>query len=151
MDFQYTIAIVLLPFAAFLFNGLTSARLPHRVGGWIATIALGISTILSYVAAYQYFIVSGSHEKVTAFSVTWLRFSDALHADMGVMLDPISVMMLVVISTVSLMVFLYSLGYMKEERGFVRYFSFLSLFSFSMLGLVIATRESAWWMRPPRN
>lgn len=146
MDFQYTIAIVLLPFAAFLFNGLTSARLPHRVGGWIATIALGISTILSYVAAYQYFIVSGSHEKVTAFSVTWMRFSDALHADMGVMLDPISVMMLVVISTVSLMVFLYSLGYMKEERGFVRYFSFLSLFSFSMLGLVIATNLFQMYM-----
>jgi NADH-quinone oxidoreductase subunit L len=146
MDFQYTIAIVLLPFAAFLINGLTSARLPHRIGGWIGTLALGISATLSYVTAYQYFIVSGSHEKITAFSVTWMRFSDTLHADMGVMLDPISVMMLVVITTVSLMVFIYSLGYMKGERGFVRYFAFLSLFSFSMIGLVIATNIFQMYM-----
>ena len=55
------------------------------------------------------------------------------------MLDPISVMMLVVISTVSLMVHIYSFGYMKGERGFQRYYAFLSLFTFSMLGLVVAT------------
>jgi NADH-quinone oxidoreductase subunit L len=58
---------------------------------------------------------------------------------MGILLDPISVMMLVVITTVSFMVFLYSLGYMQGEKGFVRYYAFLSLFSFSMLGLVVAT------------
>jgi NADH-quinone oxidoreductase subunit L len=58
---------------------------------------------------------------------------------MGILLDPISVMMLVVITTISLMVFLYSLGYMQGEKGFVRYYAFLSLFSFSMLGLVVAT------------
>ena len=58
---------------------------------------------------------------------------------MGVLLDPISVMMLVVITTVSFMVHIYSLGYMKGEKGFERFFSFLSLFSFSMLGLVLAT------------
>jgi NADH-quinone oxidoreductase subunit L len=58
---------------------------------------------------------------------------------MGILLDPISVMMLVVITTVSFMVHIYSLGYMKGEKGFERFFSFLSLFSFSMLGLVLAT------------
>ena len=58
---------------------------------------------------------------------------------MGVMLDPISVMMLVVITTVSLMVHIYSLGYMKGERGFERFYAFLSLFTFSMLGLVVAS------------
>ena len=58
---------------------------------------------------------------------------------MGILLDPISVMMLVVISTVSLMVHLYSFGYMKGEKGFQRYYAFLSLFTLSMLGLVVAT------------
>jgi len=62
-----------------------------------------------------------------------------LHIDMGILLDPISVMMLVVISTVSLMVHIYSLGYMKGEKGFQRYYAFLSLFTFSMLGLVLST------------
>jgi NADH-quinone oxidoreductase subunit L len=62
-----------------------------------------------------------------------------LKIDLGVLLDPISVMMLVVITTVSLMVHIYSLGYMKGERGFARFYAFLSLFTFSMLGLVVAT------------
>jgi NADH-quinone oxidoreductase subunit L len=58
---------------------------------------------------------------------------------MGILLDPISVMMLVVISTVSLMVHIYSFGYMKGEKGFQRYYAYLSLFTMSMLGLVVAT------------
>ena len=63
----------------------------------------------------------------------------SLHINLGILLDPISVMMLVVITTVSLMVHVYSLGYMHGEKGFQRYYAFLSLFSFSMLGLVVAT------------
>jgi NADH-quinone oxidoreductase subunit L len=68
-----------------------------------------------------------------------LQFTDKLHIDLGVLLDPISVMMLIVVSTVSFMVHIYSIGYMKGEKGFERFFAFLSLFSFSMLGLVVAT------------
>ena len=62
-----------------------------------------------------------------------------LHIDLGILIDPISVMMMIVVSTVSLMVHIYSMGYMKGEKGFQRYYAFLSLFSFSMLGLVLAT------------
>ncbi len=72
-------------------------------------------------------------------NTTWLNLTDNLHIDLGVLIDPISVMMLVVITTVSLMVHIYSLGYMKGEQGFERFFAFLSLFTFSMLGLVVAT------------
>jgi NADH-quinone oxidoreductase subunit L len=98
---------------------------------------------LSYLTAYYYFFANGTTEevfqKITALNFTWLPFTEKLHVDMGVLLDPISVMMLVVISTVSFMVHIYSLGYMKGERGFERFFAFLSLFTFSMLGLVVAT------------
>ena len=58
---------------------------------------------------------------------------------MGIILDPISVMMLVVVTFVSLMVHIFSLGYMKGEERFATYYAFLSLFTFSMLGLVIAS------------
>ena len=58
---------------------------------------------------------------------------------MGILLDPISVMMLIVITTVSFMVHIYSFGYMHGERGFQRYYAYLSLFTMSMLGLVVAT------------
>ena len=70
--------------------------------------------------------------------MTWLTFSEGVSIDMGILVDPISVMMLVVVTVVSLMVHVYSLGYMKGDERFATYYSFLSLFTFSMLGLVIA-------------
>jgi len=145
MGYQYTIWIVILPFLAFVINGLGSGRLPGKVSGWIATLAIGVSTLLSYQTAFQYFS-SPSREKIVAFKTIWLRFNESLHIDMGILLDPISVMMLVVITTVSLMVFIYSQGYMKNESGYDRYFAFLSLFSFSMLGLVVATNLFQMYM-----
>ena len=139
---EYTILIVLLPLVAFLFLGLLGKYLKPFVAGCIGTGALALSTLLSYSTAWQYFTtmkVEGVYEKLTPFHFTWLRLTEHLHIDLGVLLDPISVMMLVVITTVSLMVHVYSLGYMHGERGFQRYYAFLSLFTFSMLGLVVAT------------
>lgn len=127
----------------FLVIGLGSRKLSPRAAGILGTLGLGVSAVLSYITAFRYFFAEGLQEgtyrSITAWSVEWLHFSDKLHIDMGVLLDPISVMMLVVITTVSLMVHIYSFGYMKGERGFQRYYAFLSLFSFSMLGLVVAT------------
>jgi NADH-quinone oxidoreductase subunit L len=126
----------------FLLLGLAGHKL-KQLSGLIGTGGLGIITLLSYITAYKYFFTSekidGAFQKITAVNFTWLQFTDKLHIDMGVLLDPISVMMLVVITTVSLMVHIYSLGYMKGEKGYERFFSFLSLFSFSMLGLVLST------------
>src|SRR4029079_8977829 len=70
---------------------------------------------------------------------TWLSFSENVSIDMGIILDPISVMMLVVVTFVSLMVHIFSLGYMKGEERFSTYYAFLGLFTFSMLGLVVSS------------
>ena len=113
------------------------------IAGLIGSTGLGISAILSYVTAYTYFI--GSHvagagyTSVKGFEVPWLHLTEKLTIHLGVLIDPISVMMLVVVTTVSWMVHIYSIGYMKGDTGFARFFSYLSLFSFSMLGLVLAT------------
>jgi len=143
INFSYTIWIPLLPFLMFLLLGLAGHKLKPKLSGLIGTGGLAVITILSYITAYKYFFTSekidGTYQKITAFNTVWLQLTDKLHIDLGVLLDPISVMMLVVISTVSFMVHIYSLGYMKGEKGFERFFSFLSLFSFSMLGLVLAT------------
>ena len=84
-------------------------------------------------------LADGTYETLMSYNFKWLPFTESLSIDMGILLDPISVMMLVVISTVSLLVHIYSFGYMKGERGFQRYYAFLSLFTMSMLGLVVAT------------
>jgi NADH-quinone oxidoreductase subunit L len=113
------------------------------VSGLIGTAGLGIVAILSYITAIRYFwtdhLAETGYKSLKAFEITWLHLTDNLTIKMGVLLDPISVMMLIVVSTVSLMVHIYSIGYMKGERGYHRFFSFLSLFSFAMLGLVMAT------------
>jgi len=143
INFNYTIWIPLLPFLIFLLLGLAGHKLKPRLSGLIGTGGLAVITVLSYITAYKYFFttekIDGSFEKITAFNTIWLQLTDKLHIDLGVLLDPISVMMLIVVTTVSMMVHIYSLGYMKGQKGFERFFAFLSLFSFSMLGLVVAT------------
>ena len=140
---EYTVLILLLPFLSFILTGLLGTRLKPAVAGLAGTAVTGAVTVLCYWTAAAYFSAgrdaSGVFPTLIPWNTVWLPFGGSLHIDLGIMLDPISVMMLVVISTVSLMVHIYSFGYMKGERGFQRYYSFLSLFTMSMLGLVLAT------------
>ncbi len=142
-DYTYTLLIPLIPLFVFLLLGLTGHKMKPFISGLIGSTGLGISAILSYATAFKYFIgdhVAGTgYASIKGFEVSWLHLTDKLTIHLGVLIDPISVMMLVVITTVSLMVHIYSIGYMKGDPGFYRFFSFLSLFSFSMLGLVLAT------------
>ena len=150
MDFSYTLYIVLIPLFTFLITGLLGHKIKDSISGLIGTFGLGASAVISYLTAYNYFFkvgkVEGVYKAVTAFNTTWINFTDKLHIDLGVLIDPISVMMLVVITTVSLLVHIYSLGYMKGDKGFSRFFAFLSLFTFSMLGLVVATNIFQMYM-----
>ena len=140
---EYTILILLLPFLSFLLIGLLGTKLKPVAAGAAGTAVTGVVAVLCYITAFMYFgagrDASGVFPQTVAWNSVWLPISGNLHIDLGFMLDPISVMMLVVISTVSLMVHIYSFGYMKGERGFQRYYAFLSLFTMSMLGLVVAT------------
>ncbi|HRF24343.1 MAG TPA: NADH-quinone oxidoreductase subunit L, partial [Chitinophagaceae bacterium] len=82
---------------------------------------------------------NGVYQPVIAFKYTWLQFSENLSIDMGLYLDSISMMMIVVVTLISLMVHIYSLGYMKREERFSTYYAYLGLFTFSMLGLVLSS------------
>lgn len=148
---EYTLLILLLPFFSFLLLGICGKWLSHKTAGLIGTLVLGVVAVLSYTTAYEYFTLprtaEGVFETLTPYNFTWLPFfNEGLHFDMGIQLDSISVMMLIVISTVSLMVHIYSFGYMHGERGFQRYYAFLSLFTMSMLGLVVATNIFQMYM-----
>ena len=140
--YEYTILILLLPLFSFLLLGLCGMKMSHKAAGIIGTTSLGIVTVLSYVTAFQYFSAArnaeGIFNTIVPYNFTWLPLG-SLHFDLGILLDPISVIMLIVISTVSFMVHIYSFGYMHGEKGFQRYYAFLSLFTMSMLGLVVAT------------
>ncbi|HRA99179.1 MAG TPA: NADH-quinone oxidoreductase subunit L [Ignavibacteria bacterium] len=141
-NFYYTLIIPVILFFTFVFTGLLGRKFKPLFSGMVCTASIFISTALSWYTAYQYFFVQGkvdgAYKLINVFNLEWLRFNETLSIDIGILLDPISVMMLVVITTVSLMVHLYSLGYMKGDPGFSRYYAFLSLFTFSMLGLVLS-------------
>ncbi|MCY2688714.1 NADH-quinone oxidoreductase subunit L [Salinimicrobium sp. TH3] len=142
MNLINLLLIPAIPLAVFLVLGIFSHKIKPAASGVIGVAGLAISTFLSYYTAWQYFFVAGKVNGVFQTFIektVWINFTDTLHIDMGVLVDPISVMMLIVVSTVSLMVHIYSRGYMKGDEGYTRFFAYLSLFTFSMYGLVLAT------------
>lgn len=137
---------MIIPIVMFLFLGIVGVKLSKKTAGLLGTCAMGVTTLIAYASALTYFfgtsqgqIVDGVRQQLEVLDITWLQFTENLVIKLGILLDPISAMMLIVITTVSLMVHIYSLGYMDGEKGFQRYYAFLSLFTFSMLGLVVAT------------
>lgn len=149
---DYTILILLLPFFSFLLLGVFGKWFSHKAAGLVGTVVLGVVAVMAYYTAFEYFFqtprtAEGVLPTLMPYNFTWLPFFvKGLSFNMGIMLDPISVMMLIVITTVSLMVHIYSFGYMHGERGFQRYYAFLSLFTMSMLGLVVATNIFQMYM-----
>ncbi|MCG9970306.1 NADH-quinone oxidoreductase subunit L [Christiangramia crocea] len=142
MNLSYILLIPFVPLAVFLVLGIFNQKIKPAVSGYVGVAGLAISTLLSYYTAFQYFFVHGKADGVYQTFVDkfiWMHFTESLHIDMGYLIDPISVMMMVVVSTVSLMVNIYSRGYMKGDDGYTRFFAYLSLFTFSMFGLVLAT------------
>ena len=142
MNISYTILIPLIPLAIFLLLGIFNQKIKPSISGYIGVLGLLASTILSFYTAYEYFYINGKVDGIYQTFVektVWMNFTETLHIDMGVLIDPISIMMLIVVSIVSLMVHIYSRGYMKGDEGYTKFFSFLGLFSFSMFGLVLAT------------
>ena len=138
--------ILALPLFMFFLLGLGGVKMPRKVAGILGILGMGTAMTLAYIVAFTYFfsgsadfIIDGVRQQYTVFDMTWLSFTENLVVKLGFLLDPISALMLVVITTISFMVHLYSWGYMEHEPGFQRYYAFLSLFSFSMLGLVVAT------------
>ena len=134
-----------LPLLAFLMLGIfgNSSSWLKNLAGIIATTFMAISCLLSVQTAINYFVTADLAEKgfapIILFKYNWLSFGSGISIDMGALLDPISAMMLVVVTFISLMVHVFSLGYMKGEERFATYYAFLGLFTFSMLGLILSS------------
>jgi len=144
MDFSYVIWIPLLPLLSFLLLGLFNRYFRKEpLAGIIGMASIGTAWVLAMYTAYQYFfeigLQNGKYVAFIPYKWEWIHFTPTLSIDMGILLDPISVMMLVVVTTISFMVHIYSVGYMHGDEGFARFYAYLSLFSFSMLSLVLAS------------
>ncbi len=122
--------IYLAPLLAALFI-LSLTRHHRRITAALALMATFISALGSWIVFYR-----GLEGNVPGLK--WINFGDALTISIGMTIDPLARTMLVVVTTIATLVFIYSIGYMRQESGFTRYFAGLSFFLFSMLGIVLA-------------
>lgn len=133
--------ILLLPLLAFVVNGIFLGKKP-RVAAFFSILIAALNVALAVVLAMEWHSIRGVSEAVSkplfTWTWNWLPLSNDFTIQFSMMLDPISVMMAVVITAIALMVNIYSVGYLRGDAGFSRFFAKLSLFTFSMLGLVLA-------------
>ena len=126
-------AIILCPLAAFAAITLYVRHLP-KIAGYLSILAIGVSFVLSLIALVD---VLGAGGKEAIHSYEWFR-AGPLELALGVRIDGLTAVMLVVVSSVSLLVQVYSQGYMEGDPGYGRYYAYMSLFITAMLGLVLA-------------
>jgi NADH-quinone oxidoreductase subunit L len=130
-----------LPLISFAVVGLFVRPLSKKAAGVVATLSVAAAAVVAWMVAWEYFHLyppGGEHPTLIPWSFEWLRFQAGLTAAVGVLVDPISVLLMVAVTTVSALIHLYSIGYMAGDRGYGRYFTFMNLFTASMLGLVVA-------------
>ncbi|MGI9568403.1 MAG: proton-conducting transporter membrane subunit, partial [Desulfobulbia bacterium] len=127
--------IPFFPLVGSIINGLLGKKIKNeKVIGSIGTLAIFASFL---VACQNFFGLLGSEQKVYQETVaSWMTVGN-LQVDWGFLLDPLSAVMLLVVTGVGSLIHLYSIGYMHGEVGFYRFFSYLNLFCFSMLMLVL--------------
>ena len=129
------LVIVLAPLAGAIIAGLAGHLIGRSGAHWVTIIGVGISTVLSLVA-YKHLMFDGG-EVYNAGIYTWLTLGE-LNFTVGFLVDQLSVTMMVVVSFVSWMIHIYTIGYMHDDPGYQRFFSYISLFTFAMLVLVMS-------------
>src|SRR5689334_8137524 len=132
--------IPLFPFVGFLVNSMLGRRLPKGVSGGLASLAMVASFIVSAMTVMQVAGMDPAHRAVEQTLYTWLS-SDDLTVDLAFRVDPLSAVMILVITGIGSLIHIYSTAYMHDERDseFARYFSYLNLFTAFMLVLVLGS------------
>lgn len=134
---EYLYLIPILPLAGFLVNGLLIGRLPRPVVSLVACGSIGLSFILSVMLFLDLKSLPVHARSIEQTLFTWIS-SGEFHVAFGFLLDPLSAIMILVVTGVGLLIHVYSIGYMSHEPAFGRYFAYLNLFTFAMLTLVLA-------------
>jgi len=133
----YAWIVLLAPLAGSVFIGLTFRLLPERAQGLAGTLAIAVSFVAAILAFFE--LESLGEEERQVVAVAWdYAVTTGIDAQLSILIDPLSVLMMLVVSGVSMLIHLYSVAYMGGDRGYARFFSYLNFFVFSMLLLVLA-------------
>ncbi|MDH3433546.1 MAG: NADH-quinone oxidoreductase subunit L, partial [Gammaproteobacteria bacterium] len=133
--YDYYLAIVLAPLAAAIIAGLAGKKIGRAGAHWVTIIGVGASCLLSMLVLYNMFWGGAQTENISVY--TW-AVTDGLRMEVGFLVDRLTALMMCVVTFVSLMVHIYTIGYMHDDPGYQRFFSYISLFTFSMLMLVMS-------------
>ena len=133
--YHYYLTIVLAPLAAAIIAGLAGKQIGRAGAHWVTIIGVGISCALSLLVLKNMFWGGAAAENISVY--TW-AVTDGLHMEVGFLVDRLTALMMCVVTFVSLMVHIYTIGYMHDDPGYQRFFSYISLFTFSMLMLVMS-------------
>ncbi len=134
---DYVWLIPLFPLIGFLINGLVGKSLPKGVVGTIGAAAVGLSFLVTVAIFLEFLKLPEGIHAVEKVMYTWIA-SGTFKVSVAFLIDPLSLIMLLVVSGVSTLIHIYSIGYMHEDEGFYRYFAYLNLFVFAMHILVSA-------------
>ncbi len=143
---NYVYLIPLLPFLGFLTNGLIAlsrksefdVKSPTKsLVSWIGCSSVGLAFLISIGILFKLLALPAGERVIEKVAFPWI-ISGSFHVDIGFLLDPLSAVMILVVSGVGFFIHVYSTGYMAEDKGYARYFSYLNLFTFFMLMLVLS-------------
>jgi NADH-quinone oxidoreductase subunit L len=133
---RYAYIIPFLPLLSFFVNIAVGKRLPRK-GDWVSLATIGAGLVMSIVIFFEVFRIYDPNFKYHVV-VPWLSLGDRFVINAGILIDNLTAVMLVIVTLVSFLVHLFSVGYMHGDPKYSRFFAYLSIFSFSMLGLVLA-------------
>ncbi|RKX21793.1 MAG: NADH-quinone oxidoreductase subunit L [Candidatus Zixiibacteriota bacterium] len=134
---EYIYLIPLLPFIGFLINGLFLGKISRTLSGIIASGLVGLSFIVSLMLFFDLKALPADSRVMEQVLFTWIN-SGSFHVNFGLLLDPLSAVMILVVSGVGFLIHVYSIGYMSHDKCYGRFFTYMNLFTFSMLTLVLA-------------
>ncbi|MCX6826890.1 MAG: NADH-quinone oxidoreductase subunit L, partial [candidate division Zixibacteria bacterium] len=129
--------IPLFPLIGFLINGLFIGRFNRKMIAAIACGAVGLSLVWGVRLFYDLLTLPANARAIEEILFVWIS-SGQFNVNIGFLLDPLSSVMVLIVSGVGFIIHLYSIGYMRDDPGYGRYFAYLNLFIFSMLTLVMA-------------
>ena len=133
--YNYYLTIVLAPLAAAIVAGLAGKQIGRAGAHWVTIIGVGVSCALSMLVLKKMFWGGAEAENISLY--TW-AVTDGLRMEVGFLVDRLTALMMCVVTFVSLMVHIYTIGYMHDDPGYQRFFSYISLFTFAMLMLVMS-------------
>jgi NADH-quinone oxidoreductase subunit L len=129
--------IPILPLAGFVANGLLIKWMPRKLAGLLACATVGVAFLISAGAFFELRALPLEERSITHVLFPWIAAGN-FHVNVAFMWDPLAAVMAMVVSGVGFLIHVYSIGYMAHDPGYKRYFTFLNLFTFAMLTLVMA-------------